>query len=315
MNWLLDPFHSASVLWLGATAFCVALACGLPGTFLVLRRMALMGDAISHSVLPGIVIGFMFTGSLSSGWLVMGAALAGAGAALVIEQIHSRTRIKQDAAIGIAFTGMFALGVLLLRLFAARVDLDPDCVLFGSLEGAVLRERVSLFGLVVPRVFLVQAAVAAGTVAVLVVFYRVLMLSSFDAGLAASFGYRPRWVGRLLLVLVAIIVVASFQAVGAILVIALLILPGASAYLCATRLPAMLWLAALHALLSSLGGILLATHSNCNGAAAIVLAGGALFLLAWLLGPADGLLARAWRARRARRQLPAGMAGGPVAED
>jgi manganese/zinc/iron transport system permease protein len=305
MNWLLEPLQSTTLLWLAGSAFCVALACGLPGTFLVLRRMSLVGDAVSHSVLPGIVIGFIFTGSLTSPWLLAGAALAGVGATLIIEQIHSRTRIKQDAAIGIAFTGMFALGVLLLRLFASRVDLDPDCVLFGSLESAVLRERWEIFGLLIPRVFVVQAVVAGLTVLLVVGFFRVLMLASFDAGLAASFGYRPALVSRLLLVLVSVIVVAAFQAVGAILVIALLILPGASAYLCCVRLPAILWGAALHALLSSLGGLLLAYHTNSNGAAGIVLAGGILFLAAWLFGPADGLVVRKLRSRRGPPPGPA----------
>jgi len=300
MNWVLDPLQSTTLLWLAATAFCVALACGLPGTFLVLRRMSLVGDAISHSVLPGIVIGFLFTGSLTSPWLLGGAALAGVGATLLIEQIHSRTRIKQDAAIGIAFTALFALGVLLLRLYASRVDLDPDCVLFGSLESAVLRERFVLGGLVVPKVFVMQAVVAAGTVLLVVFFFRVLMLTSFDAGLAASLGYRPVLAGRLLLVLVSVIVVAAFQAVGAILVIALLILPGATAYLCCVRLPAMLWLAAAHAFLSSFGGLLLAYHTNSNAAAAMVIMGGILFASAWLFGPADGVVLKKWRARQAR---------------
>jgi len=255
---------------------------------------------VSHSVLPGIVIGFLFTGSLSSPWLLGGAALAGVGATLLIEQIHSRTRIKQDAAIGIAFTGMFALGVLLLRMYASRVDLDPDCVLFGSLESEVLRERVVIGGLVIPKVFLLQGVVAAGTVLLVVVFFRVLMLTSFDPGLAASLGYRPGLAGRLLLVLVAVIVVTAFQAVGAILVIALLILPGASAYLCCVRLAAMLWVAAGHALLSSLGGLLLAYHSNSNAASAVVIMGGILFAGAWVFGPAGGVVPRKWRARETR---------------
>lgn len=309
MNWLLDPLQSTTLLWLAATGFCVALACGLPGTFLVLRRMSLVGDAVSHSVLPGIVIGFLFTGSLSSPLLLAGAALAGVAATLLIEQIHSRTRIKQDAAIGISFTALFALGVLLLRLYASRVDLDPDCVLFGSLETAVLRERLVLGGLVIPKVFIIQAVVATGTVLLVVGFFRVLMLTSFDAGLAASFGYRPGLAGRLLLVLVSVIVVAAFQAVGAILVIALLILPGATGYLCCVRLPGMLWVAAAHAFLASFGGLLLAYHTNSNGAAAMVIMGGILFAFAWLFGPADGVVLKKWRARQARGLEAAGSSG------
>lgn len=278
-------------LWLMLMAFLVALPCGQVGSFLILRRMALTGDAISHSVFPGVVIAFMFTGDLASPWLIVGAGIAGLASTVIIELIHKWTRVKQDAATGISFTALFALGVVLMETMLGRnVDLDLECVLHGRLGLLLEGGDVGVLGQSVPTPILVMTGVAILTLLLVIVFYRVLMLSSFDSGLAASYGYKPALIHYGLMFGVSFIVVAAFQAVGAILVIALLILPGASAYLCTHRLKVMLLLAAGHALLSAIGGLYLHVWFDSNMAASVVVSGGVLFVLAWLLGPVDGVI-------------------------
>jgi manganese/zinc/iron transport system permease protein len=287
-------YFGMGAVWLTLMCVFVALSCAQLGTFLVLRRMSLVGDAISHSALPGIVVAFMIVGDLSSPWLLIGAALAGLLVTVIIEQIHQRTRIKQDSAIGIAFTSLFALGVVLLSVFLGRgVHLDHECIISGALGDILNEDTVALLGQEVPVPVVMMGSVALATSFVVWLFYRVLMLSSFDSGLAASFGYKPHLVHYVLMAFLSVVVVAAFQAVGAILVIALLILPGATAYLCTHSLKKMLLLAGLHAVLSSVAGLYLHVWINGNMAAAVVVAGLGLFILAWLFGPADGIVIKA----------------------
>lgn len=293
MNYLTIPWENLGfgAFWLMLMAFLVALPCSQMGSFLILRRMALTGDAISHSVFPGVVIGFVFTGDLASPWLIIGAGLAGLASTVFIELIHKKTRVKQDAATGISFTALFALGVVLMEtMLGKNVDLDLECVLHGRLGLLLEEHHVQIFGSSVPEPVLVMAGVALVTIVLMVLFYRVLLLSSFDPGLAASYGYKPAVIHYGTMFAVSFIVVAAFQAVGAILVIALLILPGASAYLCTHRLKIMLLLAGLHALLSAVGGLYLHVWFNTDMASAVVVTGGILLILAWLLGPVDGLM-------------------------
>ena len=178
--------------WLILMAFLVALPCSQVGSFLILRRMALTGDAISHSVFPGVVIAFYLTGDLSSPWLIVGAGLAGLVSTVFIELIHKWTRVKQDAATGISFTALFALGVVLLEtLLGKNVDLDLECVLHGRLGLLLEDDTIPLLGQMVPQPIIIMTGVALVTIVLMILFYRVMMLSSFDSDLAASYGYRP----------------------------------------------------------------------------------------------------------------------------
>ena len=294
---LTRPFAgSDNGLWYLLMAFSVALPCSLLGCFLLLRRMALIGDAISHSVLPGIVFAFLLVKDLSSPWLLIGAALSGLFVTVLIELIHTKTRVKQDAAIGISFTTLFALGVLMVSVFVGKqTDLDIDCVISGEMTHIIYYDSVSLFGKEVPEPLLISYGVTALTLIFLLIFFRVLTLSSFDAGLMASFGVNPKVVHYLLMAVLSLVVVTSFQAVGAILVIALLIIPAASAYLCTHRLKVMLLLAAAHAALSSIAAMYIYVSFNCSISSAMVVAGLGLFCLAWLFGPVDGLI---WKWKR-----------------
>lgn len=285
--------------WVALMGFLVTTACGLIGNFLILRRMALLGDAISHSVLPGIAIAFLLTESRQNWAMFIGALAAGVATTVVIEVIHRRTRVKQDAAIGIVFTTLFAIGVILISLFAGQIDLDTDCVLYGEIAFVAQEQFVTVGGReIAPQSVAMMGLVAVGVVVLIMLFYKQLLVSSFDPGLGASLGINQTAVHYSLMCGLSVVVVSAFQSVGAILVIAMLILPGATAYLLSHRLPVMLGLSVIHSLLSSVIGMHLDIWLNCSMAAAMVVAGGALFTLAWIFSPSQGLLQRL-RNRRA----------------
>ncbi len=287
-----------SFLWIALMGFFVAAACGLIGNYLILRRMALVGDAISHSILPGMAIAFLLANSRSTSVMFLGALAAGILTTVIIDVIHKRSRVKQDAAIGIAFSTLFAIGVILISLYADKVDLDQECVLYGEIAFVPLAPFVQLGGMpLAPEPVLRMGLVMLVTALLIVLFYKELLVSSFDPGLAASLGINAGIMHYALMSMLSVVVVSAFESVGAILVIAMLILPGATASLLSHRLPVVLALSILHGALSSILGIHLGIWLECSMAAAMVVMGAALFTLAWIFSPRDGLLAR-WRARR-----------------
>lgn len=287
--------------WVALMGFFVAAACGLVGNYLILRRMALVGDAISHSVLPGLAIAFLLANSRGTGPMFLGALAAGVVTTILIEVIHKKSRVKQDAAIGITFSSLFAIGVILISKYASKVDLDQDCVLFGEI-GFVWMDApyVQLGPVVLGPPALVRMAAVTVLVAVLIaVFYKELLVSSFDPALAFSLGINATVVHYSLMSALSIVVVSAFESVGAILVIAMLILPGATASLLTQRLPVVLGWSVLHAALSSVAGIHLARLLDCPVSGAMVVMGGVVFVLAWIFSPSQGLLRRWLGARRA----------------
>ncbi|MEW6306651.1 MAG: metal ABC transporter permease [Verrucomicrobiota bacterium] len=294
-----------SNIWIFLMGFLVATACGLVGNYLILRRMALVGDAISHSILPGIAIAFLISESRASLPMFLGALVAGIVTTILIELIHKKTRVKQDSAIGIAFTSLFALGVILISLYASKIDLDQECVLYGEIAFVPLETPVKLGELSLgPFPVVRMAIVAALTLLLVLLFYKELLVSSFDAGLAAALGINATLVHYALMSWLSVVVVSAFEAVGAILVIAMLILPGATAQMLSTRLPVIMVLTVVCAALSSLLGIHLATWLDCSMAGAMVVMASFLFCVAWVFSPHDGLLRRWSRARLEAPALP-----------
>lgn len=286
---------SPMAFWQVLMGFLVASACGLVGNYLMLRRMALVGDAISHSVLPGIAIAFLLSGSRNTFAMFLGALLAGIVTTVIIEAIHRNSRIKQDAAIGIAFTTLFAFGVILISVFAGQVDLDQECVLYGEIGTVPLEEATVIGGQAFgPTALVRMALVLAGTVSLILFFYKELLVSSFDPGLASSMGINATIMHYGLMSWLSVVVVSAFESVGAILVVAMLILPGATARLLSNRLGVMMILTVIHCALASVVGVHLAYWLNCSMAAAIVVAATTLFTLAWLFSPSQGLLRRAF---------------------
>jgi manganese/zinc/iron transport system permease protein len=290
--------------WIMLMGFFVGTACGLIGNYLLLRRMALVGDAISHSVLPGLAIAFLVAQTRHSTAMFLGALVAGVVTTVMIEVIHKNSRVKQDAAIGIAFSTLFAIGVVLVTLFADKVDLDQECVLYGEIGFVWMDEPTHLGGMTLgPASVVRMGCVMVVTAALIAVFYKELLVSSFDAGLAASLGINATVMHYALMGMLSVVVVSAFESVGAILVIAMLILPGATASLLTQRLPRILALSVMHAALSAVAGMHLAMWLSCSMAGAMVVMGMVLFCLAWIFSPQQGLLARALHRKRLERPL------------
>jgi manganese/zinc/iron transport system permease protein len=321
METLIPPFDFQTVFvapwtenvslfgWIALMGFLVTVACGLIGNYLVLRRMALVGDAISHSVLPGIAIAFLIAHSRDNLIMFIGAIAAGIITTLLIEVIHQRSRVKQDAAIGIVFSTLFAIGVILISMYAGQIDLDADCVLYGEITSVALEPKVALFGHeIAPAPVLLMGGVTLVVVGLIVAFYKELLVSSFDSGLAASLGIRPSLVHYALMSVLSTVVVSAFQSVGAILVVAMLILPAATAYLLSSRLSVMLILSVVHAALSTVFGMHLGIWLDCSAAAAMVVAGGFLFVLAWIFSPTQGLILRLRRVQADQSETSAASA-------
>ncbi len=303
MNSLIQPFDFDAVfiapwrelggihIWVVVMGFLTCLACGMVGVFLVLRRLALTGDAISHSLLPGIVLAFLITGARNTGSMILGAIAAAVVAVVLIEFIHSRSRIKTDAAMGIVFSGLFALGVLLISLFADSVDLDADCVLYGEIAFVGLETPVRLLGVPLGPIQVVRMGVVVLVMlCLLICFYRQILVTSFDPALARSIGANPAVYHYGLMIALAVVAVSAFEAVGSILVVAMLVFPGATAQLFCTRLPAILFSTVPLALLYSLGGFHLAIYLNASIAASMTVVAGTIFACAWFAK----LLYKAW---------------------
>lgn len=296
--------------WIVAIGVLAAIACALPGAFLMLRQMSMMGDAISHAVLPGLALAFIITGSRASLEMFIGAAVIGILTAVFTQWISSWGRVDRGAAMGIVFTTLFAAGLLLITRAAHHVELDPGCVLFGAIEltplDVVFDWTVAGVALEVPRAFMVLAVVACLNLLLVVLFFKELKVTSFDPALAASLGIRPGFYHYLLMVMVAITTVAAFEAVGSILVIALLIVPPATAYLLCRRLSSMLIVSGLvGAVAAGLGHVVAiglplvapVPESSTSGMMAVV--SGVLLLAAAVLSPRDGLWKKLFQQRLA----------------
>ncbi|MGC1482116.1 MAG: metal ABC transporter permease [Chthoniobacterales bacterium] len=277
--------ESATItIWIVLMGFFVTAACGLVGNYLVLRRMALVGDAISHSILPGLVVAFMIF-KVNATWVMfVGAFAAGILTVFLIEFIHRQSRIKPDAAICISFTVLFALGVAMMSSIETQgpIHIDADCVLYGEIAFVSLEPPVVWNGWELgPPSVLRMGLVLIGIAVAITIFYRELLITSFDAGLAKSLGIRTGFWHYALMGSLAIVVVAAFESVGAILAVAMLIVPPMFAGQISDRLPVRLALTVVHAGLSALIGFHLSVWLQCSAAGAMVVAAAALFILAW----------------------------------
>lgn len=281
-------------------AIVVAAACALPGVFLVLRKLAMMSDAISHAILPGIVIGFFLTESLASPLLIALAAMAGLVTVALVEGLTKTRLVKEDAAIGLVFPALFSVGVVLIARYAGDVHLDTDAVLLGELAFAPF-DRVTLGGRDAgPKALWVMGAILLLNLGFIALFFKELKLSTFDAGLAAALGFAPGALHYALMTLVSVTAVGAFDAVGSVLVVALMIGPPAAAYLLTDRLTRMLGLSVLLGAVSAVGGYWLARALDASIAGAMATFVGLVFLVVLLLAPERGILAAMRRRARQR---------------
>lgn len=289
--------------WIVVTGAFAAVACALLGNFLVLRKMSMMGDAISHAVLPGLALAFLITGARASIGMFVGAAVVGVLTAVFTQWISRFGKVDEGASMGIVFTSLFALGLLLIVRGADHVDLDPGCVLYGAIELTPLDVvwRPEFFGLslAVPRAALVLACVTLLNLAFVVAFFKELRISSFDPELATTMGIHSNLMHYLLMTLVAVTTVAAFEAVGSIIVIAMLIVPAATAHLLTDRLWGMVLLSVCVAIISAVLGHLSAlivpswfgfADTSTSGMMAVM--AGVLFVAVMLLAPKYGLLSK-----------------------
>ncbi len=295
---------SAAELDTLALVAAVAAACAIPGTFLVLRRLSLVGDAISHVLLFGIVVAFAVVRDLDSPWLFAGAAAAGVLTVALVDLLQRSKLVKADAAIGLVFPALFSLGTLLASIEFRDIHLDVDSVLLGHAEFAARGREVYLGGAYLGRgPALVMLAVAAVNALLVAVFYKELKLSTFDPALAAALGFLPGMVHYGLMTTVSVSAVVAFDAVGPVLVVAFLVVPACTARLFADRLVWVLALSVGAGLLGSLLGVRMAYALGTNVAGSVATALGALFALAFVAAPRRGFVAAVLRRRRARREF------------
>jgi len=281
-------------------AVVTAVAAALPGVFLVLRRMALVSDAISHAILPCILLAFFATQNLSSPLLVVAAAVTGVLTVALIEALHRTGLVGEDAAIGLVFPALFSLGVILVSRYAGGVHLDTDAVLLGELAFAPF-DRLVVGGTDLgPTSLWTMGGILLVNLACIAIAFKELKLATIDPALAALLGFSPTLIHYTLMTTVSLTAVGAFNAVGSILVIALMIAPAATALLLAERLGPMLWLAASIGATAAVGGYGVARALDVSIAGSMATVAGLVFALALAAAPRRGLVAQAMRRRHQR---------------
>jgi manganese/zinc/iron transport system permease protein len=301
MNW------SELDTWIVITGVLICLACALPGAFLMLNRQSMLGDGISHAVLPGLAIAFLLTNSRDLLPMVTGAVIAGVLTAVLTQVVQRFGQVESGAALGVVFCGLFATGLILIRVASDKVDLDADCVLYGSIETAVVDVGR------VPRVALTSGGLLLVNALLTVLFYKELRLAAFDPALATTLGFNADAIRLGLTLVASVTTVLAFESVGSILVIAMLVVPAAAASLLTRRLHWLLILAlgfaASSAVLGHIAAITLPGWIGArlghpglgatSSAAMMAVVAGVLFLLAWSV-PWLG----EWLNRRRRANAP-----------
>lgn len=303
MDWRVDD------TWIVIIGALCAASCGLVGTFLVLRRLSMMGDAISHAVLPGLAAAYLLTESRASIVMFVGAAVVGVLTAAFTQWIHTFGRVDRGAAMGVVFTTLFAIGLLLIVRAADKVDLDAGCVLFGAIELAPL-DRLAVGPFRIPRAALVLGVVLLLDLVCVIVLFKELKISAFDPALATTLGINATFCHYVLMTLVAVTTVAAFEAIGSILVIAMLIVPAATAHLLTDRLVPMLLVSlAVGVLSSALGhaGALavppLLGFASTSTSGMMAVAAGILFVTAMIAAPRHGIASRVAHRLALRRRI------------
>lgn len=290
------------------TAGLTATACGLLGPFLVLRRVALMGDAVAHAVLPGIVVVFVLFGTRAPLPVIAGAALFGVVCVLGVETLRSTGLVKSDAAIALTFPALFALGALGIDRFARDSHLDLDSTIYGQIAFVPFRTFDFGGGLEIPQALLAIGAIALLNLVLVAAFWKELKATTFDPEFARTIRIPPKLVARALLVAVAVTAVTAFESVGAILVITLLIVPAATAYLLTDRIWVMICVTVTIGWIAAIAGYQGALALDASIAGAMGVVATACFLLALLASPRYGLVARAMQRRGRRRRMARALA-------
>lgn len=277
--------------WILLTASLVGLSCGFIGVLLILRRMAMMADAISHTVLLGIVVAYIVTRQLSGVHMLIGATIAGLLTAVLVQWFHARG-VQQEASIGVVFTSLFAIGVVLIATQVGNAHLDIQHTLMGEIT-FIPWEKIELPWIgSIPEAVVLLSVVLVVVLLVILGFYKEWKLTSFDPALAASLGIPVMFMHYVFMTLVSMTTVAAFDAVGAIMVVAMLITPAASAYLWTDRLLFMFALSGTFGILSAFMGYYIAVWLDTSISGSMAFATGIVFMISFLCSPKHGVLAR-----------------------
>jgi manganese/zinc/iron transport system permease protein len=298
---MLDSVFANIPLMIILTGALVGCASSLVGTFLVLRGNSMLSDAISHSIILGIVVVWMLTRVQSGLIQIVGAALTGVLTVFLTELLFSTRRVKYDAAIGLVFPALFSAGVLLLNLYARDIHIDQHTVLLGEIAFIWL-DTIPVLGHEIPQALVSMSLVTAVNLLFVAVFYKELKITTFDPGLAAALGFAPAVMFYALLSLTSSTAVAAFDAVGAVLFVAFVIVPPSAAYLLTDRLWLMLVYGALLSIASSISGYYLAIAWNVSIGGMMAVMTGVFLTLAFLFGPRHGVVARLHRRRMERER-------------
>jgi manganese/zinc/iron transport system permease protein len=274
--------------WIVLTGATVNAACALLGSFLILRRMSMMGDAISHAVLPGLVVAFALSGSMGIVPMFIGAVVVGLLTTFLTQTLHQYARVPSDASMGIVFTALFALGVILIKVYVQGLHFDVQCVYEGAIEYVPFGDRI--WGL--PRQLLSSLIVLVVNSLVLVALWKELKVSSFDPELATTMGFSATTMHYLLMTLVSVTTVASFEAVGSILVVAMLIVPASTAYLLTDRLGPMVLLSVAMGVLAAVLGYWAGMYWDTSISGMMTVVAGGQFTLAVLFAPQYGVVSK-----------------------
>lgn len=289
------------ILWTLAIAIVTALACSICGVFLVVKREAFVSEGLSHAVLPGIIVAFLIFQDRSSPLLILAAGLSGLLMVWLVNLICRFKRVEQDAALGIVFSGLFSIGIILSNLKLRNTHFHAHCIIDGNLASAPLN-RFEVGGIDLgPKAFVMMSSLLVMLVVFIWTNFKSLKLVSFDESLAYVLGYRPAVIRFAWLALVSIVTVAAFETAGTILVVALMIAPAAAANLLTTNLVRMIWTSAILGSVAAGIGIGVGIKIDVAPAGPIASIAGMLFLLAVLFSPKSGVLA-IWRRRKQQRQ-------------
>ncbi|GAB6086214.1 metal ABC transporter permease [Alkaliphilus crotonatoxidans] len=271
-------------------AALVAVTCTLSGTFLVLRKMAMMSDAISHSILAGIALAFLYTHDIHSPLLILGAAATGLFTVLLVEFLKGTGLLAEDTSIGLVFTALFSIGVIVISRYAGNVHLDVDAVLLGEIAFAPFH-RLSIGGYDLgPKSFYVMGIIFIINILFITLFYKELKIVTFDPRLAAALGISPWIIHYCLMSVVSITAVGAFDAVGSILVVALMVVPPLTAYLLTNELENMLFTSGMLGIVIGVAGYQVARLFDVSIAGSMATVAGVLFLLVFLGSPHRGLI-------------------------
>ncbi len=270
--------------WIILVASLVAINSSLIGSFLVLRKSTMMGDAISHAVLPGIVISYLFSKSISSFSVILGATVTGMLAMFLISFFNKKAHLQLDASIGVIFTFLFAVGVILISAFTKKADLDQDCVLYGEIIHIPLKLWITKGGTVLgPKAVYTLLFVLIINVSLITFCYRELHITSFDESYASTLGIKTSFWHYIIMSSTSLTTVAAFESVGAILVVAFLSVPTAAAYLLSNRLPFMLVLSCIFGVLISIAGYFVALYLNVPVSGSMSSVAAIIFILSFII--------------------------------